>query len=526
MIKIIIIGSNKIKNISHYLLGNIKYYSYINIDYNIEHLYIDLEYCDILIIEEYDIKYNNNFLLDINLLISNTNENANIIIIPFIDFYFYFPDLTEISISHLQLLTPDKYHYKSIINIFNDQKSIFYNEEDSVNYKKKMFDNSFSIIDNINENKNIDNNIYAINNINLYDKTYIDNIAINTILEVKNIYNDIYTKYKKNIYKKIYCIDISKIIEENYKETLLYYTPSNLSKDFYILILNNICDVINIKKSIINNNSEIEENIHILYKCIDKCVNFNTKKYKSSILNKTNIKNIIKLYFSIYNKNIFLLDNYKYNNISLNLPLNSSTNFFHPEIYRFLNDDLKNISLNNLKKHYNENYVIENRKYIYTIPDDFDINIYRVLNDDLLNLSDIDICSHYIKHCDKEKRPYKNIFPSNFNIELYKILNDDLCNMSNNLILNHFIKNNINENRIYFFNIPIDFNIKIYKLLNIDLINLSRIESIIHFIKFSKSENRIYKLSINKKKIKINISDKIIINNILDNIVSNIESKY
>ena len=177
-------------------------------------------------------------------------------------------------------------------------------------------------------------------------------------------------------------------------------------------------------------------------------------------------------------------------------------NDFNIELYKLLNEDLKDMNNNELKLHYLKYGIKEGRKYKFELPKDFDIENYKLLNNDLKNMSKIELKLHYMNYGIYENRSYKlldtinkNIkleLPQDFNIDIYRLLNNDLKDLTNTDLVNHFINYGIYEDRIYKIILPIDFNLDIYKNLYNDLINLSDIELEKHYFLHGFSERRLY----------------------------------
>jgi hypothetical protein len=75
--------------------------------------------------------------------------------------------------------------------------------------------------------------------------------------------------------------------------------------------------------------------------------------------------------------------------------------------YKELNEDLKGITENDAKLHYENNGYIENRKYKFeNIPEDFNARDYIELNEDLKHMSEIEAKVHYENNGYKENRNY------------------------------------------------------------------------------------------------------------------------
>jgi hypothetical protein len=149
---------------------------------------------------------------------------------------------------------------------------------------------------------------------------------------------------------------------------------------------------------------------------------------------------------------------------------------------------------NELKEHYINNGIYENRVYKIILPDDFNPYNYKLLNNDLSHMSDNELKEHYINNGIYENRVYKTILPDDFNPYDYKLLNNDLSHMNENELKNHYINNGIYENRFYKTFLPEDFIPYDYKLLNSDLSHMNDDELKKHYINNGIHENRTYKI--------------------------------
>ena len=175
-----------------------------------------------------------------------------------------------------------------------------------------------------------------------------------------------------------------------------------------------------------------------------------------------------------------------------------------------------------LKNHYINNGIYENRIYKITLPHDFNCSNYRYLNYDLQDMSDENIKNHYIELGYYEKRTYKTNLPNNFIPFNYKFLNNDLFDMNDEELKTHYINHGFYENRFYKIDLPDYFNSNNYKNLNNDLHYMNDEELKDHFINYGFYENRAYNI-IFKNNIDLNNynydeANKNKILNVLDNI--------
>jgi hypothetical protein len=144
----------------------------------------------------------------------------------------------------------------------------------------------------------------------------------------------------------------------------------------------------------------------------------------------------------------------------------SLPNLFNYDTYRELNYDLINLNNEELKEHYLNHGIYENRAYIKSIPYNFDIISYKKLNNDLINMNDEELKEHYINYGVRENRRYKYEesvgFSEDFNYNAYRDFNHDLHDMNDEQLHDHYITYGINESRIYKYDEKIGFIILRY----------------------------------------------------------------
>ena len=93
-------------------------------------------------------------------------------------------------------------------------------------------------------------------------------------------------------------------------------------------------------------------------------------------------------------------------------------NDFDWKIYLALNSDLnKNCNEEEVKLHYLNHGIFENRKYKNELPNNFDWKLYIKLHLDLEKISNEEEAKwHYLNYGFFEKRKYKNEFSYNFEL--------------------------------------------------------------------------------------------------------------
>lgn len=216
--------------------------------------------------------YRDKHYLSTNYILDNCNKDIIIIIVDSCYFEFYYFDLIYKSINNKLLREPIDYHYNKLIECYKNNISKNYY---IVNY---------------------------INNENLVDKEYLNNLAEKSL-------NELLSRYNKNmeIYKRdnIFIISTHEYIKNNYKDKLLFYSMNHPTKYVIQFICEEIIKILNVSNTI-NYNIEFLNNTKcILYKSIQQVVNFDISEHKPLVLNKISINDIVSLYYDTYrNKNV------------------------------------------------------------------------------------------------------------------------------------------------------------------------------------------------------------------------------
>jgi len=165
---------------------------------------------------------------------------------------------------------------------------------------------------------------------------------------------------------------------------------------------------------------------------------------------------------------------------------------FNFEHYKFLNNDLQNMTDEELNYHYINYGCKEGRKYSMTLPKDFNSTEYKLLNNDLEHMNDNELKFHYINYGYKEERKYKISLPDDFDLDHYKFLNNDLIDMNYDQLKIHYINYGCYNNYIYKIQLPEKFNSNHYKILYKHLKYLDNEGLINHYINHGYYENKNY----------------------------------
>ena len=127
----------------------------------------------------------------------------------------------------------------------------------------------------------------------------MENMANNSLNELNNRYKLNKEKYNND---KIILISIYEFIKNNYKDKLLFYSMNHPSKYTIQYICEEIINILQIKNTINYDIDELSNPKSILYKTIQKNVNFDITKHMPFIFDKTNIREIAEIYYTAYKK--------------------------------------------------------------------------------------------------------------------------------------------------------------------------------------------------------------------------------
>jgi len=212
--------------------------------------------------------YRNTPYLSTKYIIDNCNKDTIIIIIDSCYFNFYYFDLSYKSFSKEKINKPSDYHYNKLIDCFLNKSTPEY-------YKKNFIDN-----------------------INLKTNEELDDLASKSIETLINRSENFENIYKK---KNIFHIKTFDFIRDNYKNNLLFYSMNHPTKYLFQYICKEIKKILNIDFNIDYSCDPLSNFKGIIYKCIQKNVNFDINKHIPYLLGENDIINIIKIYYSSYN---------------------------------------------------------------------------------------------------------------------------------------------------------------------------------------------------------------------------------
>lgn len=227
--------------------------------------------CDIIITQPINDNYRNKDYLSTEYVINNAKKECIIIIFDSCYFNFYYVDLAYIKFNGDTLHKPVDYHF---------------------NYMVECYKNGVSVDEYIND--------YA-NNINLKSEDELNLMANTSLKELYDRYVNIVNKYK--MFDNVIVISCYDFIKHNYKDHLLFYSMNHPTK----LLFNYICEQV---EQLIAENIMIDYDFDplvkgskcIIYKCVQKVVNFDIKLCEPKICGESDLKKIVEMYYKTYDE--------------------------------------------------------------------------------------------------------------------------------------------------------------------------------------------------------------------------------
>lgn len=250
-------------------------YNIINVpcwttDINKEKFTEIIKMCDIIITQSINDNYRDLDYLSTSYIIKNKQEHCKIIVFDSCYFDFYYFDLTYKMFNNDVLHLPIDYHYNKMIECYNNNLPV---EHYITEY---------------------------VDNVNLKTSDELDNIAENSLNELKKRYEEHKNKFND---KNIFIITIHDYIKNNYKNKLLFYSMNHPTKYVIQYICEEIINILSLQNTInyqVDILGDDSQPKCILYKCIQKSVNFNVDDHTPLTKNKTNINEITQLYYDTY----------------------------------------------------------------------------------------------------------------------------------------------------------------------------------------------------------------------------------
>lgn len=213
--------------------------------------------------------YRNKIYLSTKYILDKCNPNTKVILLNNCYFKFYhFDSITNIKFNNEIITIPIIYHYKKMMEYYSNGLDI----------------------------KNYINNI--VNEPNLLSSNELEQIANNGINELEKRYNILINNYSN--YNNVTFIKIHDFIKNNYKNKLLFYTFNHPSKYLTQYICEQIVLICGFY-STINYNIDPQGIVKsIIYKCIQKNVNFNIDEYSPCLYEEKTNFDLTKLYYDTY----------------------------------------------------------------------------------------------------------------------------------------------------------------------------------------------------------------------------------
>ncbi len=248
------------------------------VDFNENEFNNAIKNADVIITQPISDNYREKSYLSTKYILEKKNCNCKIILFDSCYFNFYYFDMTYKIIDNEILNTPSDYHYNGIIEYYK---------------------NNFS------QDKCIDN---VINNTEFKQKEELEILAADSINELLRRNEQMHFLYNKR--ENVYFIHTNEYIKENYKKNLLFYSMNHPTKYLFQYICKKISDILNINETINYNCDPLSGHKGaprgILYKCIQKCVDFDIEICSPELDGKNTIEDIVDIYYKSYkNKNIF-----------------------------------------------------------------------------------------------------------------------------------------------------------------------------------------------------------------------------
>jgi len=223
--------------------------------------------CDIIITQPISDNYRDVDYLSTSYIIKHKKSNCKLILFDSCYFNFYYFDLTYKKFNGDVLHKPLDYHYNKMIECYNNNKSIEY------------------YITNF------------VNNLDLKTSEELEIIAQNSLEQLQNRYKNMKEKYK---HENIFIIGTREYIKNNYKNKLLFYSMNHPTKYVIQFICEKIINILQIENTLDYNIDILNNPKCILYKCIQKNVNFDINNHNALKFGITDVSKITQIYYDTY----------------------------------------------------------------------------------------------------------------------------------------------------------------------------------------------------------------------------------
>jgi hypothetical protein len=258
-------GVKQILNLNNYIETSIECYSTTLNEGEFENI---ISQQDIIISQPISDNYRDKPYLSTNFIINHCKETCKLIIFDSCYFNFYYFDLTYKEFNNDILHQPIDYHYHTMIECYKNNLSVDYYIE---NY---------------------------VNNVNLKSKEELEYYANQSLDELNSRHYRYVEKYKVN--NNIYFISTYDYIKNNYKDKLLFYSMNHPTKFVLQYICEEIVKILIINNTILYNINVLDNPKSIIYKCIQKVVNFDINECNPLTSGITDVNQITQLYYDTY----------------------------------------------------------------------------------------------------------------------------------------------------------------------------------------------------------------------------------
>jgi hypothetical protein len=216
-----------------------------------------LQKSDIIITQPIQDHYREKDYLSTSFVLKHTKGKVILFDSCYFDFYYF--DLTYHYCNNSWLNEPSSYHYKT------------------------MLEQKLSVEE------------YCRHIQTLKTKEELEQIAETSLQEMKK-------RQLENTKYNVHVISIYDFVKENYKEKLLFYSMNHPTKYVIQYICEEIVKYLEWKNTINYEIEEMNQTKCILYPCIQSAVHFDISIHKPLLSGKTDLHEIISLYYEVYSK--------------------------------------------------------------------------------------------------------------------------------------------------------------------------------------------------------------------------------
>jgi len=224
---------------------------------------------DIIITQSIRDNYREKTYLSTTYIIEHAKHDCKIILFDSCHFVFYHFDLTYKWLNNSIFDKPCHYHYNGVIDTYRNKLPVQH------------------YIDNY------------VNNPLLKSRNELEELAQSSLAELKRRYEKSCELYGKNTNVSI--ISTYDYIRDNYKDKLLFYSMNHPTKHLIQYICKEISKILTINCNINYSIDNLDNYRGILYKCLQTAVNFKIEDHTPLILSKTNVSDIVQVYYDAYN---------------------------------------------------------------------------------------------------------------------------------------------------------------------------------------------------------------------------------